>query len=97
MAIGYLPAVIIMAGIWFTPESPRWLVGKGLKERALTSLERLRPKWEVDNGAAFAEVNALEEAVVEARSVPSGRWIDLFRRSFIRRTMVKLLLRAFGL
>ena len=89
VAIGYIPAVLIMFGLLFTPESPRWLISKGSKDGALGSLERLRPRWEVENGTTNAEVDALEEAVMEARSAKTGRWIDLFSRKFIRRTMVR--------
>ncbi|RDW82899.1 hypothetical protein BP5796_04390 [Coleophoma crateriformis] len=38
----FLPAVPLVLGIWFCPESPRWLMKKGKVNKAYASLVRLR-------------------------------------------------------
>ncbi|KAJ5182719.1 Major facilitator superfamily domain general substrate transporter [Penicillium capsulatum] len=38
----FIPAVPLILGIWFCPESPRWLIIKGKHRRASESLLRLR-------------------------------------------------------
>ena len=38
----FVPAVPLALGIWFCPESPRWLMKKGRYEKAYQSLLRLR-------------------------------------------------------
>jgi len=88
VAVGYIPAAIILVGLYFTPESPRWLVSKGHTKQALESLDRLRPRSEIDNGTTVAEVDALEEVAADSGTSRTGRWIDLFGRKYIRRTMV---------
>ena len=90
VAVGYIPAVILIAGLYFTPESPRWLISKGKGDQALKALDRLRTRKEVENGTTLAEIQALEEAVIEQSQDRSGRWIDLFSRKYFRRTMVGL-------
>ena len=37
-----IPALVIMSQVFFCPESPRWLMGKGRYDKAYESLRRLR-------------------------------------------------------
>jgi len=47
--LGAVPGVLFLVGLAFLPESPRWLVLKGLPEGARASLLRLRRRgWNVD-------------------------------------------------
>lgn len=45
-----IPAILLLIGVPFCPESPRWLVLHGKKDQALKSLERLRKQGEIDSG-----------------------------------------------
>ena len=38
----FIPAVPVLLGVWFCPESPRWLMKKGRYNKAYQSLLRLR-------------------------------------------------------
>ena len=46
-ALGVIPAVALTAGIWFLPDSPRWLITKSRVDEARKALERLRSAEEV--------------------------------------------------
>lgn len=40
--VGVIPALILMIGLFFLPESPRWIIKKGHSKKALSILEKLR-------------------------------------------------------
>ena len=42
LASAFIPAVPLVLGVWFCPESPRWLMKKGRNAKAYRSLLRLR-------------------------------------------------------
>ena len=54
-AAGILPAAVLLAAAPALPESPRWLVGRGLHDRARATLQRLAPE---DAEATLAEIRA---------------------------------------
>lgn len=90
-----VPAAIIFIGIWFTVESPRWLVIQGKKEQALRNLNRLRPRDDVDKGYTKFEADVIERSLEEAGGLDQGRWLDLFRGNMLRRTWIAWSLFAF--
>lgn len=84
----FIPAVLILVLVPFTPESPRWLLLKGRRETAKANLDKIRHKEEVQSGATAAEIDALEQMIEEAKAADSASWLELFRGSYLRRTWV---------
>ncbi|CAK7199019.1 hypothetical protein SEUCBS139899_001687 [Sporothrix eucalyptigena] len=68
------------------PDSPRWLLSKDRNEDAVRSLERLRSKDYAAAGSCNEEITAIREALQE--EIHKSRWIDLFRGTNLRRTML---------
>lgn len=68
--LGVVPAVILLAGMAWLPESPRWLVAEHRKDDALRVLERIRGSA----SAARAEVAEIETV---AQKEPTGSWKDI--------------------
>ena len=67
------PALVLIAGMIFLPESPRWLAGKGYRERALDCFRRLGRGEEAE-----AEMREVEEALSEEK----GGFLSLFSKGF---------------
>ena len=68
--LGVVPALILLGGMFFLPESPRWLLVKKRDQEALTTLERVRG----NHDEAVAEVAEIRTVVLDE---PEGRWRDL--------------------
>lgn len=88
-----IPAVLILFLVPFTPESPRWFLLKGCRAEAEASLDRIRPRHDVQSGATAAELNALQSLIEESHAQDQGSWLDLFRENHLRRTWVSVSLR----
>jgi sugar porter (SP) family MFS transporter len=68
--LGLIPALVLLAGMAFLPESPRWLVAEKRQPEAMKILERIRG----NEAAARAEIVEIETV---SEDVPSGSWKDL--------------------
>ncbi|KAF9052175.1 general substrate transporter [Rhodocollybia butyracea] len=101
VSIQLVTPVLILAGIYFIPLSPRWLLYKGRREEAIAVLESVRPKRDVAAGLCIEEANAIEESIREEAAMrKSGTgeklgWMELFKGSNLRRTMIATLVFAF--
>jgi MFS transporter, SP family, arabinose:H+ symporter len=73
-ATGIIPSVLFFAGLFFIPESPRWLYKAGRKEQSLKVLTRIGGET-----LARAEIQEIEESLKgKSASVSPG---ELFKQS----------------
>ncbi|KAF4922771.1 Major facilitator-type transporter ecdD [Colletotrichum viniferum] len=84
-AIQALPAVLIMCGLWFTPNSPRWLVFNDRSDEAIAVLRKVRRQEDVDNGRPEMEIAAMRDEGQTGKR-EKGPWRDLFSEKNRRRT-----------
>ncbi|KAL3484024.1 general substrate transporter [Aspergillus germanicus] len=85
--IQMVPAIIILSGLYFTPNSPRWLISKNRRSEALSALKVFRPKKAADEGLCELEIIALENSDNRSDKAP---WKALFNASNRRRTAIAL-------
>jgi MFS family permease len=91
----FIPAVPLVLGIYFAPESPRWLIKKNRHQQAYQSLLRLRNsplQAARDLYYIHAQIVA-EDALIEAEGFAKSnniatRFIELFTIPRIRRATV---------
>ncbi|CAK7235888.1 hypothetical protein SCUCBS95973_009420 [Sporothrix curviconia] len=83
-----LPAIVLLLS-WVIPESPRWLLRQNRDEEALQSLRSM-----FGNGPNFApeeEMALLKSSLAEEASRAGASWMDLFRGTNLRRTMIAII------
>lgn len=71
-AAGLIPAVLLLTGMMFLPETPRWMVLHGQIEHAKKILSKIRPSEQVVN-----ELRDIERSF----SLKRGNWRQLFSKT----------------
>ncbi|KAI0017562.1 general substrate transporter [Xylariomycetidae sp. FL0641] len=78
IAFQILPLFVLLASVWFFPESPRWLAKVERDEEALYILRRLRGSSPEDRARADAEFHDIRNIVaLEAREVKNNSYLHM--------------------
>jgi len=85
-AFSALPALVLVVGMPFMPESPRWLILHRLTAKAREALRRIRESGEVER-----ELTDIEGSL----NGEQGNWIDMFSPSCRPALIIGALLAAF--
>ena len=83
-AFQWLFPAVLLCGVWFCPESPYWYVQRGKHAEAKRSLEQFQTGGTVDDWL----VEIQETVRMEEESASSAGYLDCFRGTDLRRTMI---------
>ncbi|KAH6847211.1 general substrate transporter [Chaetomium sp. MPI-CAGE-AT-0009] len=95
LAFQNVPSVILLVGIFFLNESPRWLMEKDRHEDARAVLDRLRSGQ--DRDLVELELQEIREAIAADRAVGGVSWKSILTRpTWRKRLLLGCGVQAFG-
>ncbi|CAN6655857.1 galactose transporter [Trichomonascus vanleenenianus] len=83
-----VPGVLLLLGMTLLTESPRWLAAHDQWEEAIEIVALVQTGGDANSPDVLIELEEIKEQVRVDRQSRDVRFIDLFRRDSIRRTMV---------
>ncbi len=86
--IGVYPAVVLLVGLFFLPDSPRWLLLKGRDEEAVKALVKLR------GNSYQAELNEIKQTLSMEKDKKSN-WTLLFNKKHLPLVAIAVLVMLF--
>ncbi|KAK4704623.1 hypothetical protein P7C70_g1581, partial [Phenoliferia sp. Uapishka_3] len=97
LALNMLWALILGCGIYFAPESPRWLMANGYPEKCEAALARIRGVQVADNDFTVRQSYfEIQEAVRQEEAMDKFTWLECFQRKdmILYRTLLMMLLQS---
>lgn len=88
--IQIVPGLIMLIGLFFIPESPRWLAKQGYWEDAEEIVARIQAKGDRTNPDVQIEMSEIKEQLMLDESAKNFTYADLFSKKYRQRTITAI-------
>ncbi|XP_021688956.2 sugar transporter ERD6-like 16 isoform X2 [Hevea brasiliensis] len=88
---GLIPCIFLLVGLFFVPESPRWLAKVGREGEFQAALQKLRGK----DTDVTREAEEIQVYIQTLQSLPKASILDLFQRQYIRCVFIGIAIMVF--
>lgn len=78
--IGLIPTAVLLLGLFFIPESPRWLAKRGHAKDFVAALQILRGK----DADISEEAGEIQDYITSLEQLAKPKVLDLFQRRYLR-------------
>ncbi|CAL5193593.1 unnamed protein product [Lathyrus oleraceus] len=78
--IGMIPTAVLLLGLFFIPESPRWLAKRGRAKDFVAALQILRGK----DADISQEAKEIQDYITSLELLAKPKMLDLFQRRYLR-------------
>jgi SP family facilitated glucose transporter-like MFS transporter 8 len=78
--IGLIPTAVLLLGLFFIPESPRWLAKRGRAKDFVAALQILRGK----DTDISQEAEEIQDYITSLEQLAKPKMLDLFQRRYMR-------------
>ncbi|KAL7604463.1 hypothetical protein Lser_V15G19706 [Lactuca serriola] len=78
--LGLIPCAVLLVGLFFVPESPRWQEKIGRKKEFDAALRKLRGK----DADISEEADEIQDYIERLQKLPKAKIYDLFQRRYLR-------------
>jgi sugar porter (SP) family MFS transporter len=96
-ALGCLFCLPLLVGLWFVPESPRFLLMKGREEEATNVVRRFHSgPGDTEHQFANMELIQMRKQIELDRTLPSS-WMDIFKRPSYRKRLLMAIYLVFSI
>lgn len=82
--VDLVPCAVLLFGLFFIPESPRWLAKTGKQKEFEAALQKLRGK-DADISGEAAEI---QDYITTLKQLPKANLLDLFQRRYLRSVII---------
>lgn len=88
--IQIVPGLILLTGLFFIPESPRWLAKQGYWDEAEFIVARIQAKGNKEDPDVQIEMSEIKEQLLLDESAKNFTYADLFSKKYRKRTITAI-------